>query len=82
MDLHYTLGVITAIFCGVCMQIDILIPIQQISVQITPILFYFYVYALTPPETISGARIIAGVLLMVSAAFLLGRRQAELEMIK
>jgi drug/metabolite transporter (DMT)-like permease len=63
-------------------QASNIIPVQQISVQITPILFYFYVYALKPPKTISGMFIIAGVALILLAAFLLGRRQSELEKIQ
>jgi drug/metabolite transporter (DMT)-like permease len=62
-------------------QASNVIPVQQLSVQITPILFYFYVYALTPPKAISGVLIIAAVALIISAVFLLGRRQAELERI-
>jgi uncharacterized membrane protein len=58
-------------------QASNIIPVQQVSVQLTPILFYFYVYALTPPKSISGVLIIAGVFLILAAVFLLGRRQAE-----
>ena len=62
-------------------QASNIIPVQQLSVQTTPILFYFYVYALTPPKTISVFFIIAGVVLILAAAFLLGRRQSEIEKI-
>jgi hypothetical protein len=58
-------------------QASNIIPVQQVSVQLTPILFYFYVYALTPPKSISGVLIITGVGLILTAVFLLGRRQAE-----
>lgn len=60
-------------------QASNIIPVQQMSVQITPILFYFYVYALKPPRTISGVFIVGGVALIIAAAFLLGRRQSEVE---
>jgi hypothetical protein len=63
-------------------QASNVIPVQQISVQITPILFYFYVYALKPPKTMSGAFVVAGVAFILAAAFLLGRRQSELEKIQ
>jgi multidrug transporter EmrE-like cation transporter len=63
-------------------QASNIIPVQQLPVQITPVLFYFYVYALQPPKTISGVLIIAGVALIILASFLLGRRQSELEKIK
>jgi hypothetical protein len=63
-------------------QASNVIPVQQLSVQITPILFYFYVYALKPPKPISGVLILVAVALIILAAFLLGRRQSELEKIK
>jgi hypothetical protein len=63
-------------------QASNIIPVQQISVQITPILFYFYVYSLKPPKTLSGAFVVVGVALILLAAFLLGRRQLELEKIQ
>jgi len=63
-------------------QASNIIPVQQLSVQITPILFYFYVYALTPPKSISGAFIVIGAMLIIIAGFLLGRRQSEMEKIQ
>ena len=63
-------------------QASNIIPVQQISVQITPILVYFFVFSLTPPKTISGVFIVAGALLIIASGFLLGRRQEELEKIK
>ena len=63
-------------------QASNIIPVQQISVQITPILFYFYVYALKSPKPTSGPFIILGVAFILLAAFLLGRRQSELEKIQ
>lgn len=62
-------------------QASNIIPVQQLSVQTTPILFYFYVYALTPPKSASVFFIIGGVVLIITAAFLLGRRQSEIEKI-
>jgi hypothetical protein len=62
-------------------QASNIMPVQQISVQITPILFYFYVYALRPPKPFSSVFIFAGVAFILTAAFLLGRRQSELEKI-
>jgi drug/metabolite transporter (DMT)-like permease len=63
-------------------QASNIIPVQQISVQITPILIYFFVFSLTPPKTISGVFIVAGALLIIASGFLLGRRQEEIENIK
>jgi len=62
-------------------QASNIIPVQQISVQITPVLVYFFVFSLTPPRTISGVFIVTGALLIILAGFLLGRRQSELEKI-
>ena len=63
-------------------QASNIIPVQQISVQITPILVYFFVFSLTPPKTISGVFIVLASLLIIASGFLLGRRQEELEKIK
>ena len=62
-------------------QASNIIPVQQLSVQTTPILFYFYVYALKAPKPISVFFILAGVALILAAAVLLGRRQSEIEKI-
>ena len=51
------------------------IPVQQVPVQITPIVVYFYVFSLTPPRTASGIYIVTGALLITLSGFLLGRRQ-------
>ena len=62
-------------------QASNIIPVQQISVQITPVLVYFLVFRLTPPKTISGVFIVSGAALIILAGFLLGRRQSKLEKI-
>jgi hypothetical protein len=51
------------------------IPVQQVPVQITPIVVYFYVFSLIPPRTASGIYIVTGALLITLSGFLLGRRQ-------
>lgn len=58
-----------------------IIPVQQIPIQIAPILVYFFAFALKPPSHLAGALIILGVSLIIVSGFLLGRRQAELETI-
>jgi drug/metabolite transporter (DMT)-like permease len=63
-------------------QASNIIPVQQLSVQITPVLVYFFVFSLTPPKTISGIFIVTGALLIILAGFLLGQRQEEIEKIK
>jgi drug/metabolite transporter (DMT)-like permease len=57
------------------------IPMQQIPVQIAPILYYFAVFSLNPPSSISVLYILSGVLLIIVSGFFLSRRQAELERI-
>jgi len=63
-------------------QASNVIPVQQVSIQISPILVYFYVFSLTPPSRISTAYMIGGVLLIIMSGFLLGRRQSEIEAIE
>lgn len=62
-------------------QASNIIPVQQIPVQTTPVLIYFFVFSLTPAKTISGVFIVTGALLIILAGFLLGRRQSEIERI-
>jgi hypothetical protein len=54
---------------------------QQIPVQIAPILYYFSVFSLTPPAGRSVIYILTGALLIVVSGFFLSRRQARLEQI-
>jgi len=63
-------------------QASNIIPVQQISIQTTPILVYFLVFSLSAPQTSSALLIIIGATLIISAGFLLGRRQEQLEKIK
>jgi len=60
-------------------QASNIIPVQQISVQITPILIYFLVLSLSPPKSTSTIFICLGAILIISAGFLLGTRQQQLE---
>ena len=57
------------------------IPMQQIPVQIAPILYYFSVFSLTAPAGRSVIYIMTGALLIVVSGFFLSRRQARLERI-
>ena len=63
-------------------QASNVIPVQQVSIQISPILVYFYVFSLTPPSRISTAYMIGGILLIIVSGFLLGRRQSQIEAIE
>jgi drug/metabolite transporter (DMT)-like permease len=57
------------------------IPMQQIPVQIMPVLYYFSVFSLKPPSRLSVVSILAGALLIIVSGFFLAKRQAELERI-
>jgi hypothetical protein len=56
-------------------QASNIIPVAQVPNQISPVIVYFYVFALTPPRPISVFYILAGTILTIIAGFLLGRRQ-------
>jgi hypothetical protein len=56
-------------------QASNVLPMAQVPIQIAPILVYFFIFALTPPSSISFAYILVGTILTIVAGFLLGRRQ-------
>jgi len=58
-------------------QASNVVPVAQVPVQISPIIVYFYIFALKPPSTISVIYILAGTVLTVVSGFLLGRRKEE-----
>lgn len=62
-------------------QVSNVIPVQQIPIQTAPVLVYFYAFSLRPPNSLSSALIIIGVLLIIFSGFLLGRRQEQMEKI-
>ena len=55
-------------------QASNIIPVAQVPIQISPIIVYFFIFALTPPRTISVYLILTGTILTIIAGFLLGRR--------
>ena len=60
----------------------VMIPIQQIPLEITPIIIYFFVFLLVAPKIYSLPFItIAGILLII-CSYLLGKRQVQFEEIK
>ena len=59
-----------------------MIPIQQVPIQVTPILVYFFVFILMPTSVFSIIYVISGVVLIIISSFLLAKRQAQLEAIK
>jgi multidrug transporter EmrE-like cation transporter len=56
-------------------QASNVVPVAQVPIQIAPILVYFFIFGLTPPNSISVFYILTGTLLTIIAGFLLGRRQ-------
>jgi drug/metabolite transporter (DMT)-like permease len=63
-------------------QASNLIPIQQVSIQITPVFVYLLVFLRVPPSIISIVYLLIGITLILISSFLLGKRQAQLEEIK
>ena len=59
-----------------------MIPIQQVPIQITPIIAYFFVFTLMPSTVLPIIYVIIGVALIILSSFLLAKRQAQLEAIK
>ena len=58
-------------------QASNVVPVAQVPIQISPILVYFYIFALKPPSDISVIYILAGTVLTIFSGFLLGRRKEE-----
>jgi len=63
-------------------QANLLVPIQQIPIQVVPALVYLVVFALLPPSVESILLLLAGIGLIIISSFFLGRRQVLLEAIK
>lgn len=59
-------------------QASNLIPAAQVPIQISPVIVYFFIFALSPPRGVSVIFILAGMLLTIAAGFLLGRRPEPL----
>ncbi len=58
-----------------------LAPIQNVPVQLTPSILYFFVFLMTISTIISILLFILGIALIISSSFILGKRQAEIEQI-
>jgi hypothetical protein len=56
-------------------QASNIVPVAQVPIQISPVVVYFFVFALTPPKAVSIFYILSGTVLTIVAGFLLGRRQ-------
>jgi multidrug transporter EmrE-like cation transporter len=59
-------------------QASNIIPVAQVPIQISPVIVYFFIFALTPPHAISVFYILTGTTLTILAGFLLGRRSETL----
>lgn len=58
-----------------------LAPIQNVPVQLTPSILYFFVFMMISPSWASNTFFILGVSLIISSSFILGKRQAQIEQI-
>jgi len=63
-------------------QASILVPIQQVPIQVVPALVYLFVFARAPPDQFSFALLLAGIAAVVASSFLLGRRQVMVESVR
>lgn len=63
-------------------QASLLVPIQQIPVQITPAFVYLTIFMLTPPTIYSIYFLIIAIILILVSSFLLAKRQSQLETIQ
>ncbi|MHA1192721.1 MAG: hypothetical protein ACTSP9_10550 [Promethearchaeota archaeon] len=58
-----------------------LAPIQNVPVQLTPSILYFFVFMMITSSIASITFFILGVTLIISSSFILGKRQAQIEQI-
>jgi hypothetical protein len=65
----------SALRCG---AVGYVIPVQQIPVQIAPILYFHYVFMLKTPADNSLTWILCGMLLIIIGGFMLGKKQQAL----
>jgi len=61
-----------------CGEVGYVIPMQQIPVQITPILYFYYVFMLKTPANNSLIWILIGMILIIIGGFMLGKKQQAL----
>ncbi|MFW9975076.1 MAG: hypothetical protein ACFFDQ_07430 [Candidatus Thorarchaeota archaeon] len=80
LDNIFALGTLQSAFLSG--QANLIIPIQQVPIQITPGFVFLLIFFLSPPTSLSLVLFFAGVGLIVISSFLLGRRQVALESIK
>jgi hypothetical protein len=80
LDNIFALGTLQSAFLSG--QANLIIPIQQVPIQIIPGFVFLLIFFLPVPSIISLVLFFGGVGLIVMSSFLLGRRQVALESIK
>ena len=58
-----------------------LVPIQNVPIQITPSILYFFVFMMIISRMMSVIFFVIGVTLIISSSFILGKRQTQIEQI-
>jgi hypothetical protein len=61
---------------------SILVPIQQIPIQVTPAIVYLFVFLLSPPGVTNFLLFLVAIALIIISSFLLAKRQAQIEKIQ
>ncbi len=80
LDNIFALGTLQSAFLSG--QANLIIPIQQVPIQIIPGFVFLLIFFLSPPTVLSLVLFFIGVTLVVTSSFILGRRQVALESIK
>jgi hypothetical protein len=80
LDNIFALGTLQSAFLSG--QANLIIPIQQVPIQIIPGFVFLLIFFLPVPSALSLVLFFGGVSLIVMSSFLLGRRQVALESIK
>lgn len=60
-------------------QASNLVPVQQLTIQIAPIFYYFFIFLLPIPNIHSVLLLISGTILIIGASFILARRETEID---
>jgi hypothetical protein len=80
LDNIFALGTLQSAFLSG--QANLIIPIQQVPIQVTPGFVFLLMFFLPAPSVLSLVLFFSGVGLIVMSSFILGRRQVAIESIK
>jgi len=58
---------------------NVIIPVQQIPIQISPIFTFYFIFAMLSPKPTSLLFVLLGLMIIIASGFLLSHRQAEFE---